>query len=103
MTMGAIASQPAAAKTFHDQGYTWEIKDSEWTNMKRMAKAEYKNGVEQGRAIPVGYSNPKNITVVKNGIKYEGIVLAVKNEKSIRCEVRGVLSEGGYLDDYKNV
>ena len=98
--MAAIASHPVDAKTFSDDGYTWEIKDSEWENMKRMAKAEYKNAEEQGRAIPIGYSKAKTVTLNKDGIECEGTAFAIQNDKTLRCEVRGLKT--GYLTDYEN-
>lgn len=39
------------------------------------------------RAIPIGYSHQKNLTVTKNGIEYDAIAFAIKNQ-SIQCEVR---------------
>ena len=101
MTMAAIASHPVEAKTFADKGYKWEIKDSEWINMKRMAEAEYDNAVNQGRAIPRGASNSHDVTVTKDGVEYDLIALAIKNDNSMRCEVRGLSS--GYLTDYEHV
>ena len=101
MTMAAIASHPVEAKTFADKGYKWEIKDFDWKQMKKSAKSEYAHAVDQGRAIPIGYSYAKNVTVSKGGTEYDGIAFAIKNEGSIRCEVRGVLSEGERLEDYE--
>ena len=101
MTMAAIASHPVAANKFSDNGYTWEIKDSEWINMKRMAEAEYDNAVNQGRAMCRGFSNSHDVTVTKDGVKYDLMAFAVKNDHSMRCEVRGLSS--GYLTDYEHV
>ena len=100
ITMGAVACQPVEAKKFKDQGDTWQIKDFDWKQMKKTAKSEYKNAVNQGRAIPVGYSYSKNVTVIKDGQKYLGTAFAIKNEKSIRCEVRGVGEDCVKLTDY---
>jgi hypothetical protein len=101
MAMAAMASQPVAANKFSDKGYTWEIETGEWINMKRMAEAEYDNAVNQGRAMCRGFSNSHNVTVTKDGAKYDLIAFAVKNDNSMRCEVRGLSS--GYLTDYKHV
>lgn len=101
MAMGVLACQPVAANKFSDNGYTWEIKDSEWINMKRMAEAEYDNAVNQGRAMCRGFSNSHDVTVTKDGVKYDLMAFAVKNDHSMRCEVRGLSS--GYLTDYEHV
>ena len=102
VTMSVAFAEPASAKTFKSQeGYTWEIKDSEWINMKRMAEAEYDNAVNQGRAMCRGFSNSHDVTVTKDGVKYDLMAFAVKNDHSMRCEVRGLSS--GYLTDYEHV
>lgn len=93
MAMATIAAEPAVAKTFEDDGYKWEIKDNDWNLMKKSANEEYRHAEEQGRAIPRGFSYQKNVTVIKDGIEYDGIAFAVKNPTGIRCEVRGVAPE----------
>ena len=91
MTLGAAFSEPVDAKTFKSpSGYKWKIKNSKWKKMKKKAKKEYKKAKKQGRAAVIGYSKAVKVTVKKNGHKYKGIAIAIKNSKYIRCEVRGV-------------
>ena len=99
IVMTAIAAEPVEAKKFKDNGYEWEINDTDWEKMIKVANDEYRSAENQGRAIPIGYSYQKNITVTKDGIQYDGI--AIKNHKSVRCEVRGVGPE--YLTQYETV
>lgn len=53
---------------------------------------------KQGRIAIIGYSNAKTVKVTKNGHIYKGIAFAIKNSKSIRCEVRGV-KVGHYISN----
>ena len=99
--MTTIAAEPVEAKKFKDNGYEWEINDTDWEKMIKVANDEYRSAENQGRAIPIGYSYQKNITVTKDGIQYDGIAFAIKNHKSVRCEVRGVWPE--YLTQYETV
>ena len=69
--------------------------------MKKQAKKQYKFAKKQGRAIPIGYSDVKLVKVTKNGHKTTGYAMAIKNHRSIRCEVRGATSNGMYLISYK--
>lgn len=101
IVMAAIAAEPVEAKKFKDNGYEWEINDTDWEKMIKVANDEYRSAENQGRAIPIGYSYQKNITVTKDGIQYDGIAFAIKNHKSVRCEVRGVGPE--YLTQYETV
>ena len=101
LAMAAISAEPVDAKKFEDNGYTWEIKDDEWTQMVKSANDEYRHAEDQGRAIPRGFSFQKDVIVTKDGIEYDGIAFAVKNHESVRCEVRGVTPE--YLTDYVTI
>ena len=101
MAMTAIAGEPVQVKKFEDKGYKWEINESEWNHMVKDASADYRHAEAQGRAIPIGYSHQKNVTVTKDGIEYDLIAFAVKNHKNVRCEVRGLTE--GYLVDYDTV
>ncbi len=101
MAMTAISGEPVPVKKFEDKGYKWEISEDEWNHMVKDANADYRHAEAQGRAIPIGYSHQKNVTVTKDGIQYDGIAFAIKNHKNVRCEVRGVAE--GYLTDYDTV
>ena len=101
LAMAAISAEPVAAKKFEDAGYTWEIQDDDWNHMVKVANDEYRHAESQGRAIPIGYSYKKNVTVTKDGNRYDGICFAVKNHDSVRSEVRGVTTE--YLRDFETV
>lgn len=99
MTLGIAFAEPVDAKSFRSSnGYTWEIKNSTWDAMKKNAKEKYNHMREIVSSTP-GYSNSVNVTVEKNGIKYEGIAMAVQNDNRLRCEVRGALPNGEYLTD----
>lgn len=101
ISMAAIAAGPIDTKTFEDKGYKWEIKSDDWKKMVKAANDEYRIAEQQGRAIPIGYSFQKNVTVTKDGIEYDGIAFAIKNHKSVRFEVRGVTE--GYITSYETV
>lgn len=101
IAMTAVAGEPVQVKKFEDKGYKWEINESEWNQMVKDANAEYRHAEAQGRAIPIGYSHQKNVTVTKDGIEYNLIAFAVKNHKNVRCEVRGL--QEGYLTDIDTV
>ena len=101
LAMAAISAEPVSAKKFEDEGYTWEIQDDDWNHMVKAANDEYRHAESQGRAIPIGYSYQKNVTVTKDGNSYSGMCFAVKNHDSVRSEVRGVTQE--YLRDYETV
>ena len=68
--------------------------------MKKQAKKQFRFAKKQGRAIPIGYSNAKNVKVTKGGYKTTGIAFAIQNYRSIRCEVRGATSNGERLTCY---
>ena len=101
ITMAAISAEPASVKKFEDKGYKWEIDEDDWNHMVKDANAEYRHAEAQGRAIPIGYSHQKNVTVTKDGIEYNLVAFAIKNHKNVRCEVRGLRE--GYLVDYDTV
>ncbi|WP_405314874.1 hypothetical protein [Methanobrevibacter sp.] len=101
ITMAAISAEPEPVKKFEDKGYKWEIDEDDWNHMVKDANAEYRHAEAQGRAIPIGYSHQKNVTVTKDGIEYNLVAFAIKNHKNVRCEVRGLRE--GYLVDYDTV
>ena len=101
ITMAAIFAEPEPVKKFEDKGYKWEIDEDDWNHMVKDANAEYRHAEAQGRAIPIGYSHQKNVTVTKDGIEYNLVAFAIKNHKNVRCEVRGLRE--GYLVDYDTV
>ena len=87
IVMTAIAAGPVDAKKFKDNGYEWEINGADLEKIIKVANDEYRSAESHGRAIPIGYSYQKNITVTKDGIQYDGMVFAIRNHKSVRCEV----------------
>lgn len=101
ITMAAISAEPEPVKKFENKGYKWEIDEDDWNHMVKDANAEYRHAEAQGRAIPIGYSHQKNVTVTKDGIEYNLVAFAIKNHKNVRCEVRGLRE--GYLVDYDTV
>ena len=101
IAMTAVTGEPAPVKKFEDKGYKWEINEDEWNHMVKDANADYRHAEAQGRAIPIGYSHQKNVTVTKDGIEYNLIAFAIKNHKNVRCEVRGLTE--GYLTDNDTV
>ena len=68
IAMTAVSYEPVSVKKFEDNGYKWEINESEWNHMVKDANAEYRHAEARGRAIPIRYSHQKNITVTKDGI-----------------------------------
>ena len=99
MTLGVAVAEPVSAKKFKKSGYKWKIKDSKWKKLKKQAKKRYNTAKKQGRAAVIGYSNSVKVTVTKNGHKYTGSAMAIKNSKGIRCEVRGV-KPGVYISNW---
>jgi hypothetical protein len=51
IVMTAIAAEPVEAKKFKDNGYEWEINDTDWEKMIKVANDEYRSAENQGRAI----------------------------------------------------
>lgn len=86
-------------KTFKSpSGYKWKIKKSTWKKMKKQAKKHYKFFKSVGSGRP-GYSDKSvKVKVTRNGHKYSGIALAVKNSRYYRCEVRGAV-HGLYISN----
>ncbi|WP_296803616.1 hypothetical protein [uncultured Methanobrevibacter sp.] len=100
VTMSVAFAEPVSAKTFKSQeGYIWEIKDQKWEDMKIQAKNKYDHMKSIGSHTP-GYSDSLNITVTLGNVKYQGIAFAVQNDRGVRCEVRGVLPDGGRLTGF---
>lgn len=79
-------------KTFKGKSkYKWKIKASTWKKMKKSANYYYKFLHSRGSMSP-GYSNFNvKVTATKGGHKYTGLyAFAVKNDRGIRCELRGL-------------
>ena len=57
--------------------------------MKKQAKKEYKHMRKIGSSYP-GCSHSVKVKVKIGGHIYSGIALAIKNDRGMRCEVRGL-------------
>lgn len=97
MTIGVASASSEDVITFKSpNGYEWKLKASTWEQMKQKANEQYDHMRQIGSSTP-GYSDSVDVTVTKNGVQYQGIALAIKNDNSIRCEVRGALPGGERL------
>lgn len=86
-----VKPRPAPVVKFRSptSGATWKIKKSTWEKMKSQARSEYWHMRSIGSSYP-GYSHSINVKVTLDGYVYKGIALAIKNDRSLRCEIRGI-------------
>ena len=86
-----VKPRPAPVVKFRSptSGATWKIKKSTWEKMKSQARSEYWHMRSIGSSYP-GYSHSINVKVTIDGYAYKGIALAIKNDRSLRCEIRGI-------------
>lgn len=89
-TVKKLTSSKVKYKVFKGKSkYKWKIKMKTWKKMKKQAKKHYRFFRSHGSYHP-GYSDSVKVTLIKNGHKYTGYAMAVRNYKGIRCEVRGL-------------
>ena len=101
VTLSAVSANPSELTTFKsDSGYEWQIETNMWEMMKDQASDNYDKMKRIGSIQP-GYSNPIDVNVTKDGRTWQGIALAVKNDRGMRCEIRGVLPDGQRIMVYE--